>query len=84
MTGSSTGIGQGVCLELAQQVASSFRPACNTPLLGDLPLCVPLCVRHVGLLKGWQVFSGVRSQADAEALRQLHNGITPVIIDVTS
>jgi hypothetical protein len=52
ITGSSTGIGQGVSLDLAQ--------------------------------KGWRVFAGVRTQADADAVRQLHPGINPVLIDVTS
>jgi hypothetical protein len=36
------------------------------------------------VLKGWRVFAGVRSQADGDTLQQLHSGITPVIIDVTS
>lgn len=52
VTGSSTGIGQGVSVDLAQ--------------------------------KGWRVFAGVRTQADAEALQQLHPGINPVLVDVTS
>lgn len=52
ITGSSTGIGQGVSLDLAQ--------------------------------KGWRVFAGVRTQQDATAVRRLHPGINPVLIDVTS
>lgn len=34
--------------------------------------------------KGWTVFAGARSQADLAQLGQLHGGITPVALDVTS
>ena len=33
--------------------------------------------------KGWQVFAGVRKQADADALRALNPQIHPLILDVT-
>lgn len=36
------------------------------------------------IMQGWRVFSGVRSEADADRLRQLHADINPVVIDVTS
>jgi len=34
--------------------------------------------------RGWQVFAGVRKQADADALRAVHAGITPIFLDVTN
>lgn len=36
------------------------------------------------LWQGWQVFAGARSAADLQQLGQLHQGITPVQLDVTS
>jgi hypothetical protein len=54
-----------------------------TILCGTVGLRNRLCLLWF-VLKGWRVFSGVRSQADGETLQQLHSGITPVIIDVTS
>lgn len=79
ITGSST-IGQAVSLELAQQVrcllASTRTSAGSNTACGQLTL--------PAIMQGWRVFSGVRSEADADRLRQLHADINPVIINVTS
>jgi NADP-dependent 3-hydroxy acid dehydrogenase YdfG len=36
------------------------------------------------LLQGWSVFAGARSESDLQQLAQLHAGITPMRLDVTS
>lgn len=33
--------------------------------------------------KGWQVFAGIRKQADGAALAQAHSNIKPILLDVT-
>jgi hypothetical protein len=41
-------------------------------------------LRLLLLLQGWSVFAGARSESDLQQLAQLHAGITPVRLDVTS
>lgn len=48
----------------------------------DSSQCTQVLLRWC--VQGWRVFAGVRQKQDAESLEQLHEGITPILLDVTS